>query len=243
MRSRRLALLAIPLVVAVAVVAFVIGASGDEHPFQQSLGTFVKYPVAPLKPGDEACQGPIGLVETTRRVEFNPGTPHVNPGPAIDVTLRATGTRTVLGSGRLPAGFNPRVPQTVTISPVPANARVDVCFRNAGPGETLVFGDLNQGDLTFHNSRVAHPIISTSHPTLNGKPVSGGAIAIVFPSPHQRSVLSLVPNMARHAAVFRPQPLGPWTFWLLGALAVVGAPALLVLALSRSRREDEPEPA
>ena len=48
-----------------------------------------------------------------------------------------------------------------------------------------------------------------------------------------------VADVFHRAALFRPNPVGAWTFWALLAAVLIGVPALLVRAL-RSTEADAP---
>jgi hypothetical protein len=226
-------------VVVVVVAAMVVRAGSDERPIQQGLGVFVLQNEVTLPSGHEGCQGPIGLTDRTASVEFNPGTPHAERGPAIAALIRDARTSHVLARGLLRAGFDPRVPQTVSFAPtMPANAVVDVCFRNLGPGQVLLFGDtaFGTGKVGFVG---VHPTIVTSSASLDGKDLPGRDIALVFPRDKPKSVLALVPEMFTRAALFRPGWLGAWTYWVLAALVLLAAPLLLARAASRAVDVDE----
>jgi hypothetical protein len=232
---------ALPLlaVVVVVVAAMVVRAGSDERPVQQGLGVFVLQNEVTLRSGHEGCQGPIGLTDRTASVEFNPGTPHAEPGPAVATLIRDVPSTHVVSRGLLPAGFDPRRPQTVRLTPaLPANAVVQVCFRNLGPGQVLLFGDT-----AFGTSKVGfvgvHPTIVTSSASLDGKDLPGHDIAMVFPRAKPKSVLALVPEMFKRAALFRPGWLGAWTYWVLAALVLLAAPLLLARAASRAVDVDE----
>jgi hypothetical protein len=240
MRSR--AALALLVTATLGVVALLVGRAFDERPLQQRLGVLVQGAVATLAPGHRGCQGPIALADDTRAVEFNPGTPHTEPGPAIDATVRDSYSQKLLASGQLAAGFDPRKPQTIELSPgLKANAIVDICFRNAGPGMTLLFGDSEVGNPLFERAGVVgqHPSISTSMASVDGQPLPSQDIAVVFPRQHAKSVLALVPQIFRRAALFRPGAVGPWVYWLLAALILVGAPLLLARALATASAEED----
>jgi hypothetical protein len=223
MRSR--AALAVIVTAVVGLAALLVGRAFDERPLEQRLGVFITGPVAPLSPGHYACQGSIALADDTSAVTFNPGTPHAEPGPAIVVTVRDSYSQKTLSTGRLAAGFSPRKAQTVQLSPpVKANSQVDVCFRDVGPGKTLLFGDTELGS--------AHPSNSTSVASVDGHPLLTQDIAMVFPRAKPKSVLALVPEIFRRASLFRPGFVGPWVYWLLAALILVAAPLLLARALA-----------
>jgi hypothetical protein len=234
---RRPVVLTMAVVVTVGVLALALHGATAKRPFAQTLGVSVATSVAPLRPGDEACQGPIALASTTSAITFNPGTPKAEPGPRIDVSVRAAGTRRVLATATVPQGFDPRIPQTVHTAPVPKDTFVDVCFRNASRrGTALLFGDQYTG---VYGSGIAgvNPTITTSSAKLNGNDLAGD-IAVVFPYAHPRSETSLLPAMFERASLWRPSWVGPWVYWTLLALLVIGAPVLLTRALLSAVRAD-----
>jgi hypothetical protein len=230
MRSR--AALALLATATLGVLALLVGRAFDERPLQQRLGVFIAGSVADLAPGHIACQGSIAMADDTSAVTFNPGTPHAEPGPAIAAVVRDHYSQRVLARGRLAAGFDPTKAQTIALSPpVKANAQVDFCFRNAGPGRTLLFGDTESG--------AVHPTISTSVASIDGQPLLDKDIALVFPRRPSKSVLELVPQIFRRAATFRPGIVGPWVYWLLAAFLLVGAPLLLARAVATASADED----
>src|SRR2546426_426601 len=67
----------------------------------------------------------------------------------------------------------------------------------------------------------------------------GTDLRLVFARRQRRSVLSQLPAVFHRAALFRPKPVGAWTFWALLAAVLIGVPALLIRAL-RSAEADAP---
>jgi hypothetical protein len=239
---RRGAWIAVLVTAFAGVAALLVGRAGDERPLQQRLGVFVQGPVAPLSPGHVACQVPVGLVDRTPAITFNPGTPQSQPGPAILVTLRDTRTGKIVASGRVAKGFDPRRAQTAKLSPAAPPSVVSVCFRTLGPGRVLLFGDSSVGGAIFERAQVKgkHPTITTSDAVVDGHRLPDKDIAMVFPRPQPKSVLAIVPEMFRRASLFRPGWLGAWTFWLLAALIVIGAPLLLARAVASAGDDEDP---
>ncbi len=239
MRSR--AALSVVLTVFVGVAALLVHAASDDRPLQQVLGVFVQGPVAPLSSGHEVCQGPIGLVDDTSSLIFNPGTPKGEPGPPITATMKASGTQRVLSRGQLANHFDPAKPQRIVLSPpVPDGQVVDVCFTTTGPGRALLFGDGTIGKALLERAGVKgqHPTITTSAASVDGRVLPNRDIAMVFPRTGSESVLSLIPEMFRRAALFRPGWTGTWTFWALALLLVAGVPLMLWRALAQALRHD-----
>ena len=59
-----------------------------------------------------------------------------------------------------------------------------------------------------------------------------------FPTAKPESALSRLPAAFRHAAPFKLGDIGAWTFWLLAAALLLGAPLLLGRALLRADAAD-----
>jgi hypothetical protein len=63
-------------------------------------------------------------------------------------------------------------------------------------------------------------------------------VRMIFYRSDPPSALGLVPRVFERAALFRPDPVGAWTFWALLAAVGLGVPALLGLALVRATKLD-----
>jgi hypothetical protein len=73
--------------------------------------------------------------------------------------------------------------------------------------------------------------------TLSGASRSPGrAATMVFLRPRSISLLSALPTVFHRAALFRPDWVGAWTFWLL-LLAVVAAFPLTAIAIWLATRD------
>jgi hypothetical protein len=109
--------------------------------------------------------------------------------------------------------------------PVAATLRAPtaICLRNRGTGRLAVFGAPG----------LAH---RTSSATVAGKPI-GGDVAIRLESAHPRSLLSRLPDAFRHAALFKPSWVGPWTFWVLTAIVLVAVPVVMAWGVARAARD------
>jgi hypothetical protein len=105
-----------------------------------------------------------------------------------------------------------------------------------------MFGDSSVGEALFQRAGVKgqHPTVTLSAATLDGRRLPNRDIAMVFPRAEPKSVLALVPEMFRRAALFRPGWVGAWTFWLLAALILLGAPLLLARALASAEDDTDP---
>jgi hypothetical protein len=203
--------------------------------------------VAPLAPGREACQTPVGLSDAIDAVEFNPGS-EARRTPALRVEVRETATGRVLGRGELPAGFDRTRAQTVRVGKVAGDLTVDICVRNLGPTRAVLFGDVPTGAYCTPSGRtVARPIscapgrvrptVTTSEARIGRRSLDGD-LAMVLRRDEPRSLLARAPVVFERASLFRPAVVGPVLWWTLAALLLLAVPALLVAALRAALRTD-----
>jgi hypothetical protein len=224
MRSvSRLAAALFALVVLVLALTLALRSNGLAF----TLGVSNGGAVAPLRPGQQACQGVIVVPEegTFDRVRFSVGT-FFRPGPPLAVTVKEDQGR-VLGRGRLPGGYADIArtsSQTVRVGEVGVGRRVTVCIANEGTRNVAVYG----------NAGIAS---RTTSATVAGKSVDADLNLAFETKP--RSIASLWPAIADRAALFRAQLVGPWTYALLAALVLLAVPALLARALVAAAREAE----
>src|SRR4051812_25553147 len=239
MPSRRVTIIGVAIAFAVGLVILIAGAVSTKSRVVQNVGVIPLYPVAPLAQGQEACQAPIGLAEDVDRVRFNVGT-FGKPGVPLDVTVRAAGTAIVLGHAHVPGGWlDVGKPREVSVGHIGANQRVAACVRNLGTRRAYVYGDLYGGTVVPIGPLGLRPTPSNTSATIDGVDIPGD-IAVSFVSEQPRSLLTRLPAVFRHAAVFRPSFVGSWTFWLLFLAAVLAVPAALLVALLRSDRAPDP---
>jgi hypothetical protein len=221
----RRALLAFGIVVAAGVIVAAALALTRESRLVYTLGVGPAAPVAVLRGGQEACQKPVDPPpQRFDRVVVSLGT-FGRPGPPVDVLLRpdAPGAKTI--RGRLRGGYRDfRVtPEHAIAVSATLHAPAEICLRNRGTGRLAVFGAPG----------LAH---RTSSATVAGKPI-GSDVAIRLETAQPRSLLSRMPDAFRHAALFKPSWVGPWTFWVLTALVLVGAPVVMGWAVARAARD------
>jgi len=240
----RSALLTLVLVVVAGVIAVLIVGATKTDGVAQTLGVAPVGPVSLLNGGGhQICQRPIGVASDFDAVRFTLGT-SAKPAPAVTVTVRSLPGRSVLGSGRLQAGYDVGGRQTVRVGHVAAGPDIELCFRNAGPARVALYGDdLNGSACTPTGPRSGftdkncvpgsvRPTLSTSAPFVNGKPL-GSDISADFLRDQKRSLLSQLPDMLRRASLFRPGFVGPALWWVLLLGWLVAAPAGLAYALRR----------
>jgi hypothetical protein len=188
-----------------------------------TLGVPKGAPVAPLRPNDVVCQGPLAVPDDAAAfdgVAFQTGT-YRRPGPPLEVTVEpATGGRPI-ARGALAAGYRDVSVSSVEVGHVATRSPIRVCVRNRGVVPAGIYG-------------AADAASRTSTASLNGQPLNAD-VSLVFEREHARSLASLVPAMLDRAALFRASWLGGWAYALLALVVVLGIPALLALALRDAR--------
>lgn len=208
--------LAFAAVALAAVAAVLVVASGDERDLAFTLGVRPVKVVAQLPPGRRACQSPLLVQERFRSVRFEVGGKWP-VGVSLDFTVKRAGR--LLAAGRLEGGYPvPSEPRVRLDRSVPADIDgVAVCLHNRGAIPLALVGDIEGG-------------LGPGELRVEGRSLSAD-MKMVFLRERPRSALSLVPEMFRRAALFRPTWVGAWTFWILLALVAAGVPPLLARAL------------
>jgi Dolichyl-phosphate-mannose-protein mannosyltransferase len=163
--------------------------------------------VAPAFADQPLCVDRIRVPLGTGRVRWGVDT-RVDPRPALSGSLRLDDGTVIPMSAPASAdhGFH-RVDMTLN-RPIPAAGGKDyrfgtLCMRPA-QGQIFVWGRTQMG--------------MTDKPLRVGKKQSiPNRVALWFlPRDHEkRSILSQLPTIFERASLFRPGPVGPWTFWLL----------------------------
>jgi hypothetical protein len=210
------AVVALLLVFALGVAAVAAVAARDERDLAFTLGVAPALVAAEIRPGGEACQRPVAVAHDISGVRMQLGT-YERPGPPIEAVVRPVAGGRPLAAGRLAGGYPDVTEQTVSLDrPVAAGRRVAVCVRNAGDRRVAVYGG---PELARRGSAVYVGGVEQSTD-----------MALVF-TREGRSALARVPDVFERATVFRAGWVGAWTYWVLLALVLLAAPALLGLAL------------
>jgi hypothetical protein len=218
---RRAALATFALGAALALLAVVWVAAGDERGASFSLEVESRRVVAVAAPGEEACQRGLEAEADFDVVEVLLGT-YGRPGPPLAVSVRRSGSASTLARGRLAAGARDNASARVRLDrTVDDGERVDVCTRNEGERRVAFYGGLIF-DVPSRASVASRP---------------AGDLVLGFHRSEPRSMLSLVPEVPERAAVLRPDPVGPWTFWILLAAMALGVPLLLGFAVRAALRD------
>ncbi|HEX8051993.1 MAG TPA: hypothetical protein VF517_03310 [Thermoleophilaceae bacterium] len=203
---------------AIALAVLAVVAAGDRR--ERSFGPNVRAErvLAVATPAREICQSDVGVAADFDTVELLLGT-YGRPGPPLAVRVRDTRSGGQLAAGTLPAGAADNRAARVRVEPeVERGGSVDVCVRTAARRVAL-YGGADSDVITEARA--------------GGRRVDGD-LWIAFGRSEPRSALALLPDMLRRASVFRPEPVGPWAFWVLLAGVVAGVPLLLAGALRRA---------
>ena len=225
MRSR--AVLALIGVCAAGAAGIALVAAADERELAFKSNVRPASVVAVVRPGEEACQRQLQASARFDEVEV-PLATGPRPASPLVVTVRDERGRP-LARGRLPARDDG--PVRARVAPAVETGRfISVCLRNAGPRRIGIYGGPDRE--------------APGRAWVGERPTSGD-MRLVFLRSEPSSALSLVPAMFDRASLLRPEPVGPWTFWLLLAALAAGVPALLAAALRAAieEQDDPPDPA
>jgi hypothetical protein len=174
-------------------------------------------PVATLKPGQQACEGPLTGHGSSRAV----GLWGAGGGAALTVIVRDAGAQAVLASGRRRATATEREYQVRLDRRVPGGRPVRICVADEGSPFGLAGSTASAPDL-----------IATGLPP-------GQRFSLVLLSDGDRSLLASLSLAFSRASLWRPSWVGPWTFWVL-TIAVATMFGLAVVAVVRADAEDGP---
>lgn len=211
-------------VVAVAVIGFTQHSS-----LVYSLGVNPSLQAAQLDPGKPACQGPVRVPHGAAfdRVGFLLTAPLGRP--PIRAEVREAGSGRVLGTGRVEADSyedfirgHPRE-TIVEVGHVQTPKPLELCLVNEGDTAVVAIGQLG----------IASP---TTSATIDGKPASAD-ISFSLHS-EDRSLIALLPDMAKRAAVFGAGWVTPLVYLVLALLILVGTPIALARGLAAAARQD-----
>jgi hypothetical protein len=192
-----------------------------------TLGVAPQGPAASVAPGQRACQAAIDPPDgsTVERVGFYP-----RGGQRIAVEISPAAGGAVLARGELALGSaagSPPALRHVDVGRVRVRSPIAVCFRNRGEAPLELWG----------TSGIASPTAAT----VNGKPV-GADIGVTLERRHDRSLVALLPAIARRASVFHPSWASPAVYAVLGALILLGVPLLLGAGLRGSAAVEDQAP-
>jgi hypothetical protein len=202
----------------VGVLALLVAAVTDKRHLAFSLAVRASQPGILIQSGQRVCQRNIDVEEPFDSVSLLLAT-YFQPGPRLEMRVSDDRSGRTLATGVLPDGYpDSKVSVTKLDRTVPAAGRATLCVRNTGARKVAMF----------------------SGPYSDNEPSSGAIdgryiaydLLVEFVRSKPRSTLSLIPDVFQRASLFHPAWVGPWTFWVLAALLLVGVPLLLVRALA-----------
>jgi hypothetical protein len=171
-------------------------------------------PVASVRPGHPACEGPVTARAASRGVALFGSAASGSP----TITVRVSSASRTVATGELAHAGASAENDVAVDHPIPAGRPLHVCVSAAGGVFSLMgAGSQFAGVLT---SGVAHDT----------------QFSLVLTRP--ATFLGSLPTAFSRASVFKPSWVGAWTFWLL--LAVLAcAVALAGVAVVGALEEDE----
>jgi hypothetical protein len=173
-------------------------------------------PMLPLAAGQQTCFAPAVIDTRSQRAAFNVDTGG-RPGEPLRLTMSGPGYRFATP---VKGGYPDH---SLLLVPVPAPRRdlaLRICIENTGRRTVSLWGA---------DDRTRTPMRTTrSGESLNANPV------FVFYEAEPGSLLGHLGIAFRRMAEFRPGMLGPWLFWPLALVCVVGLVAGALWALWRS---------
>lgn len=233
------ALAAFAVVFAVGLGALVQNGLTEKRALEDALGVHVSERVATLVQGSEACQGPVEFDAERFTLVFNT---LMRPGPALEASYKLSPRGNPIRRVRVPPGYRDG-PKTIELGRPPRDRLVHVCVRNLETRLVEVYGTLPVArfDQSVLGAQAGRYIHDTSELRVDGRVVEGDAF-LEFPAERPFSLLSELPDAARHAAAWVPAPLGTWWILLLLTGVVGGGAAALGAAVRRAAADDEPGP-
>jgi hypothetical protein len=206
-------------VVGLGLVGLLVTAAHDESDLAFTLGVVPTIPAAKLRPGAQVCQGNVTVPAAFTRVRVKAGSPG-GPGQPLALEVRRYPANDLLTQGRIEGGYPYGAELSGPVGEVNEGERVTVCLRNAGARQAWLFGNSAGASLPSQAS-IGRRALPTD-------------VTLVFLADERTSMLSRLPDVFERASVFRPGWVAPWVYWVLTALAVLGAPVLLARALADS---------
>jgi 4-amino-4-deoxy-L-arabinose transferase-like glycosyltransferase len=198
----------------VALAFLVLGATvlaDSELRIAETNGVLDEVFVVDLRPGHEACQVNVLKPGDAAGARIFVGT-HRRPGPPLTLLLR-DGSGRVVRRGRLSRGYKDATWQVVPFEPIRRVGRdYALCFRSSG---RIALAGSPDGNID-----------AFSELRLDGERQAGDlGYQLVEDGPE--SLFEFVPSIFRRASLFRPNWIGPWTYYvaaflllLTGALAI-----------------------
>ncbi len=166
-----------------------------------------------LAAGATACEPRIAIDDdaATATIATRPSSGRATA--PLELTLSGSGYR---ASATVPGGTTDAAARTVPIDPPPHALIGTACLRNVGTRPVVVSGSGDPRVLT----RTRASVDGTER---------AAAFILTFQEQGRRGVLASVPDLIDRAATF--SAVGPWLYWLLLPLLVLGVPLAVAGAL------------
>lgn len=204
-------------VVAAGLAGLLLTAVIEQRDLAFTLGVQPAQVAAVLKPGDQVCQRPLYASAEAADVRFKVGT-YGRPGGPLDVTTRSLPNGSVVNTGAVSGGYADNSTLRAPVAGVKEGEVISLCLLNRGSRRLALYGGAPQA-------------ARTSAAFVNGKNANTD-LTLIFERSHSRSMLSALPDVFRHAALWHPGWVGAWTFWVLLVVMATGVPLLLWRALA-----------
>ena len=219
--------------IGVMVVVLALFAAGKVRPWLTAARDFPSSVPSPaavtsasvvrVAPGKVICASSLAVESHSEQLRFKLDTGG-RPGPALHVSLN--GDRGYHARATVAAGYPDATLAQVPIpAPGPGSQLVQACIRNEGRRSVGLFASADRTQ-------------SRSVTTVDGA-VKVGSVWMAFYERSPRSIASRASVIVHRMSVFRPGFVGPWLWWPLLALLVLGGPALLLAAVWRALGDDE----
>jgi hypothetical protein len=215
-------------IVAAGIACFVPTATRNRLVFSSTPNPPPLFEATQLKirKGETACTRGVVLDDDAARMRVIVGSFGRPPVP-IDLILSGPGYR----FHRVLRDYPPVATAVQMEIPQPLRTlTAELCLANRGP-RTFALGATAE-------SRTKSRTVTY----VGGEPIIGDPTIQLFER-ERRSLAALLPTMIRRAAFFKPGVVGPWTFWVLGALLLLVLPLGSMAALAVEPRERHAESA
>jgi hypothetical protein len=199
-------------------------AAGSRHVVVRTASADVpnQFPMPALRPGRQACEGPLTSHGPARSVGFWGAA--ASPLAQLTVTVRDATTHAIVASGSLAA----RSAETEWVAhlrrQVPGGLPLEICVADEA-GTFSLAGSLGG----------APGVVAT------GTAPRNALFSLATLDAGNHSLLSALPTAFARASLWRPSWVGSWTFWVLTAV-VLATFGLGVVAVVNAADEDEPPP-
>jgi len=177
-----------------------------------------------LRRGGQACLDQVTITTHSAQARLRVGT-FGRPGQRLRLRLRGSGYEVMRD---VPGDYIDNAIVAVDLPPPRRDAEVVACVRNGGRRRIALYASQDR---------------TKSHSTtrIDGA-VTGPNFDLAFYTARSQTLMQRLPEALRRMGIFRPGFLGPWLFWPLAVLFVLGVPLGTLWAFAASARDDEAQP-